>query len=192
MIVQSYSSGSVWYCIIWVQVLSSVASKTRGGVVQSLVQHRLGVLLKPRLFRLVLSVINQRKHCINDSYRHERHPAGGVGGLSSDPVPGPAALPLITSLPPPPVLLTSHLPLISPPPPSPHRLLSRVALCTEFFITGHLLPAAAKDGSRHRRQTRVPSPDTKSRNNNVILYERQQNEERTGEGRGAGGCTVSV
>lgn len=84
----------------------------------------------------------------------------------------------------PPTFLSSH-------PPSPHRLLSRVALCTEFFITGHLLPATAKDGSRHRRQTRVPSPDTKSRNNNVILYERQQNEERTGEGRGGAGGAPS-
>lgn len=152
MIVQSYSSGSVWYCIIWVQVLSSVASKTRGGVVQSLVQHRLGVLLKPRLFRLVLSVINQRKRCINDSYRHERHPAGGVGGLSSDPVPGPAALPLITSLPPPPVLLTSHLPLISPPPPptvSSPESLSALNFSSQATCCLPQPKTAAATGGRH-------------------------------------------
>lgn len=70
--------------------------------------------------------------------------------------------PTSTPLPPPCFSqLLSHLPLNSSPPFSPlipclplprSSLSSPVRLCTEFFITSHLLPARAKDCCHQRRR----------------------------------------
>lgn len=108
----------------------------------------LGLIPWPARLSVYLSVWSSGFHPPPRCSRHLSVHHLWFSYLNATPTPSLPSAPL----PPSSQLIPSLFPLIPCLPLPRSSLSSPVGLCTEFFITSHLLPARAKDGCRQRRR----------------------------------------